>query len=220
MAISDSFNQGDHDAAVHEAIAAVDANPDEPAPYATLATLLTSLGDYDQATELLVKSLGRFPDDEELQYSFGVLAFAQGDAQSAINRLTPLAASKSQLGTDAQYMLGLSYQALGQAPKALAFALTAHDRQPDKVDAALLSANLLLSLGAFSEAEAMLRPFVADNNAQVLFNYGLALNAQDKDGTQYLDQAKALDPKTYNQQFDQLKDISRFLNWRGENDHG
>ena len=220
MAISDSFNAGDHDTAIHEAIENIDAHPDEPAPYATLATLLTGVGAYAEATELLVKALGRFPDDAELQYSFGVLAFAQSDAQTAIARLSPLTSLDSQIGTDAQYMLGLSYQSLGQLPKALAFAMTAHDRQPDKVDAALLTANLLLSLGAFSEAETMLQPFIDSDNAQVLFTYALALDAQDKDGADFLARAKTLDPKTYNQQFDQLKDISRFLNWRGEQDHG
>lgn len=56
-------------------------------------------------------------------------------------------------------MLALSYQQAGQVQKALAFALTAHEAAPEKVDAALLSAELLLGLGAFKEAAKLLAPF-------------------------------------------------------------
>ena len=213
------FNQGDHDAAIQAAVKRIDEKPTDPKRYAVLATMLIGIHAYDEASQLIVKALGLFPNDAELTYDAGLLAFSQGNSTLATKYFGQLAtAKKGTLKQDAQYMLALSYQQAGQVQKALAFALTAHDAAPEKVDAALLSAELLLGLGAFADAAKLLAPFLQIKNARVLFTYGMALTGQDEDGSQYLDQAKKLDPKGYDQQAGQVRDIAGFLKAQGDRD--
>lgn len=213
----DQFNHGDHDAAIQAAVKRIDDKPTDPKRYAVLATMLIGIHAYDEASQLIVKALGLFPNDHELTYDAGLLAFSQGNTTLAIKYFRQLAtANKGSLKQDAQYMLALSYQQAGQAQKALAFALTAHDAAPEKVDAALLTAELLLGLGAFKDAAQMLAPFLKINNARVLFTYGMALAGQGEDGSEFLDAAKRLDPKHYDQQAGQVRDIAGFLKAQGD----
>lgn len=217
--LTDQFNQGDHDAAIQAAVKRIDEKPTDPKRYSVLATMLIGIHAYDEASQLIVKALGLFPNDTELTYDAGLLAFSQGNSTLAIKYFSQLAnVKKGNLKQDAQYMLALSYQQAGQVQKALAFALTAHEAAPEKVDAALLSAELLLGLGAFKDAAKLLKPFLQIKNARVLFTYGMALTGQNLDGSQYLDEAKRLDPKGYDQQAGQVRDIAGFLKAQGESD--
>ncbi|KMO58806.1 TPR repeats containing protein, partial [Lacticaseibacillus rhamnosus] len=95
--------------------------------------------------------------------------------------------------------------------KALAFALTAHELAPKQTDAALLAADLLLGEQAFDAAAEILKPLLEARQPQVLFTYGMALSAAGKDGSAYLDAAKQLDPKGYDQKAGTVADINRFL---------
>lgn len=215
----DQFNKGDHDAAIQAAVRQIDEKPTDPKRYAVLATMLIGIHAFDEASQLIVKALGLFPGDDELTYDAGLLAFSQGNTTLASRYFQQLAtAQKGSLKQDAQYMLALSYQQGGQVQKALAFALTAHEAAPEKVDAALLAAELLLGLGAFKDAADLLKPFLQINNAQVLFTYGMALAGQGQDGSEYLDAAKRLDPQGYAQKAGRVRDIAGFLKVQGEGD--
>ncbi|MCI1986030.1 MAG: tetratricopeptide repeat protein [Lactobacillus sp.] len=212
------FNDGKHDEAIHRAVQAIDEHPKDPKRYATLATMLIAIKAYDEATQLLQQALGLFPDDKELVYNFGLLQFAQGNWTLAVQYFNQLAKQQSALGTDAQYMIALSYQHAEQPQKALAFALTAYEANPARLDASLLCAELLLGLGAFQEAAERLAPQLRTKNAQVLFTYGMALLGMGQDGQQYLDEAKRLDPDGYDQKANQVRDIAGFLKQQGVSD--
>lgn len=209
--ITRDYNKGDKDAAIQAAVQEIDAHPHDPKRYATLATMLIGVADYDQATQLLVQALGLFPNDPELLYAFGLVAYAQANPRLAVNYFAQVGTGHKQLSTDAQYMLALSYRGLNQPQKALAFALTAHEADPTKADAALLTAQLLLATGAFQAAATLLAPLLPQKNAQVLFTYGTAVTSAGGDGSQWLDAAKAADPANYAQQAGQLRDIAGFL---------
>lgn len=214
-----AYNEGNQDEAIQAAVKAVDANPTDPRPYATLATMLIGINAETEATQLLTQALGLFPDDPELLYSFGLLGYHQGDLNTAIGAFSQLVGPTNPLKVDASYMLGLCYQQLKQPQQAVAFALTAHEAEPKRVDAALLVAELLMSLEAFKQAAAILEPLLAQRDAQVLFTYGLALSGAGEDGQTYLDQAKAIDPSGYNQKAQQVRDIAGFIKAQGEH-HG
>ncbi|KRK74398.1 tetratricopeptide repeat protein [Lacticaseibacillus nasuensis] len=205
------FNAGDHNAAIQAAVKEIDAHPKDPKRYATLATMLIAINDYDQATQLLVQALGLFPNDPELLYSFGLVAYAQDNAPLAIKYFAQLTGTAGALAADADYMLALCYQRQHNNQKALAFALTAKDADPTRVDAALLCAQLLLALGSFAQSAAMLEPFLAAKDARVLFQYGLAKSGAGADGSPWLAEAKRLDPKHYDQQANSVRDIAGFL---------
>lgn len=198
--IIDTFNQGDKEKAVQMAVRAIDAHQDEVAPYALLVTMLINMRAYDQAEALVMKALGLFHDDPELRYNWGLLAYQQGEYRDALMRLQPLTgvSTRIDLRGDANYMVALSYKALGDTLRALPYALTAHECRPDAKDAALLCANLLLGMGVADQAKAILTPLVASDDAQVLLTYGMALSALDDDrAATYLDQAQAADPEAY-----------------------
>ncbi|WP_461213540.1 tetratricopeptide repeat protein [Lacticaseibacillus sp. GG6-2] len=205
------FNQGDHDGAIHAAVAAIDENPKDSKRYATLATMLIAISAYDEATQLLMQAIGLFPEDHELVYSFGLLQFRQENWQLAIQYFQQLTTLKDQLGQDATYMIALCYQRAEKPQKALAFALTAHEAAPHRQDAALLTAELLLGMGVFKEAAKMLEPQLRTKNAQVFFTYGMALTGAGEDGSKYLDQAKRLDPDSYDKKANQVRDIAGYL---------
>ncbi|MDE3282274.1 tetratricopeptide repeat protein [Lacticaseibacillus parahuelsenbergensis] len=205
-----AFNQGKHEEAIHAAVKAIDAAPKDPKRYAMLATMLISLKALDQAGELLAKARNLFPTDIELQYTAGLFAYAQADYPAAAAWFAKCRKDK-HLKNDATYMLALSYQQAGQTKKALAFALTAHELAPKQTDAALLAADLLLAAQAFDAAADILKPLLDAKQPQILFTYGMALSAAGKDGSRYLDEAKQLDPKGYDQKASAVADINRFL---------
>lgn len=205
-----AFNQGKHEEAIQAAVKAIDADPKNPKRYAVLTTMLISLKALDQAGELLAKARALFPDDLELQYTAGLFAYAQADFPAAAAWFTKCRQDDT-LKNDATYMLALSYQQAGQPKKALAFALTAHELAPKQTDAALLAADLLLGEQAFDAAAEILKPLLETRQPQVLFTYGMALSAAGKDGSAYLDAAKRLDPKGYDQKAGTVADINRFL---------
>lgn len=204
------FNQGKHEEAIQTAVKAIDAAPDDPKRYAMLATMLISIKALDQAGELLAKARQLFPEDLELQYTAGLFAYAQADFAAAVSWFAKVRTDQA-LKNDATYMLALSYQQAGQPTKALAFALTAHDLAPKQLDAALLAADLLMANDVFDAAARVLKPLLATEQSQVLFTYGMALSAAGKDGSHYLNKAKALDPKGYDQKANIVADINRFL---------
>ncbi|MFD1484268.1 tetratricopeptide repeat protein [Lacticaseibacillus baoqingensis] len=212
------FNHGKHDEAIHQAVKAIDDNPKDPKRYATLATMLIAIKAYDEATQLLMQAIGLFPNDAELVYNFGLLQFAQGNWQLAVQYFKQLVNQHNAMAADAQYMVALSYQQAQQPQKALAFALTAYDANPARLDASLLCAELLLGLGAFQEAAARLKPQLRTHNAQVLFTYGMALSGMGQDGSAYLDEAKRRDPAGYDQKAAQVRDIAGFLKQQGAAD--
>jgi len=204
------------DQLIHQLIEQIDTHPDQVGGYVDLITMLTSVGSLDQASELYLRAQERF-NDASLTYAGGLLDYAREQYQQGITTIMPLL-DDADYRADAAYMLGLMYQKLSQPQQALAFALIASDADADAEDAALLVANLLLTQGYFEQVTDRLEPLLKHDSAAVNFTYGLAMNAQEKDGRPYLEKAEQLDPETYAQQTAQLRDISRFLNVRGRDD--
>ncbi|WP_179395291.1 tetratricopeptide repeat protein [Lacticaseibacillus absianus] len=205
------FNRGEHDAAIQEAVRRIDAKPTDPKRYATLATMLIGIHAYDEAGQLLLRAQGLFPNEAELTYDAGLLGFAQENYALAARYFQQLIGGQNALAQDAQYMLALCEQQLGRPERAVAFALTAHEADPTRVDAALLAAELFLTTGAFTAAASMLTPFLKMGDAKVLFTYGMAQAGAGADGSHWLDAAQALDPDGYDQQASRVRDIAGFL---------
>lgn len=197
--IIDQFNQGDKEAAISAAVHYIDEHPHAVDAYRMLAAMLINMKAYDQADELIVKALGLFHDDPELRYNWGLSAFQQGSFKDALARLLPLTAKSitGSLRADAAYMVALAYQELGDNIRAIAFALTAHDLNPDAIDAAVLTANLLLGQGVNDQVKDLLAPLLKTKDARVLLAYGMAVSAMGEDGSQYLDAAQTADPESY-----------------------
>ncbi|WP_155285900.1 tetratricopeptide repeat protein [Lacticaseibacillus zhaodongensis] len=208
--IIDEFNNGDKQKAISAAVAEVDAHPHDYHPYAVLSAMLINMRDYDQAAELLDKALGLFHEQPELRYNWGLLAYQQGEYKDALARLLPITGpdTKKSLRGDANYMVALSYQGLEEPLRALAFAMTAHDLNPQAEDATILTANLLMASGAFAEAKRMLQPLVKHGSGQVLVAYGMVLGALGEDGSKYLDAAKDADPDAYKR----ARELLAFMN--------
>ncbi|WKF85401.1 tetratricopeptide repeat protein [Lacticaseibacillus pantheris] len=211
----EQFNHGEQEAGIQAAVRDIDAHPHDASRYSVLATMLITVRAYDQATTLITRALELFPDNPELRYSWGLLAYTQQDLQDALARLLPLtsgpATASGSLRADADYMVALCYNDLGQSARALAFAMTAHDLNPSARDAVVLMANILLALGEFKAAVDALEPYLDQNDAHIDFAYGMALTASGRDGSAYLDAAKQADPAAFANQSSQIHDIARFL---------
>ncbi|WP_127849649.1 tetratricopeptide repeat protein [Lacticaseibacillus hulanensis] len=214
--IIDQFNGGDKEAAISAAVHYIDEHPREVDAYRMLAAMLINMKAFDQADELIVKALGLFRDDPELRYNWGLSAYQQGSFKDALARLLPLTGKEitPSLRADAAYMVALSYQELGDDVRAVAFAMTAHDLFPEAIDAAVLTANLLLGQGVNEPVKPILAPLLKTGNAQVLLAYGMAVSATGEDGSQYLDEAKKADPDSYQR----ARELVHFLSEQEQHD--
>jgi tetratricopeptide (TPR) repeat protein len=165
-----------------------------------LAAMLINMKAFDQADELIVKALGLFRDDPELRYNWGLSAYQQGSFKDALARLLPLTGKEitPSLRADAAYMVALSYQELGD----------------EAIDAAVLTANLLLGQGVNEPVKPILAPLLKTGNAQVLLAYGMAVSATGEDGSQYLDEAKKADPESYQR----ARELVHFLSEQEQHD--
>lgn len=214
--IIDQFNHGDKEAAISSAVHYIDAHPDDVDAYRLLALMLINEQAFDQADELILKALGLFNDDPELRYAFGLSAYKQGDFQGALSRLLPLtdAQTPASLRADATYMVALAYKERGDDVRALAFAMTASELNPKALDAAVLTANLLLGQGLNAEVKTLLKPLINQNDAGVNLAYGMALAALGEDASAYLDAAKAQNPEAYAR----ARELASFLAHQGQQD--
>lgn len=210
-AILKQWADGHHTEAVQALVAYLKDHSDDIEAYVTLATFLITLQDLEQAESLLQKALTQFPDEPALLYALGTLYYQAESYQQAISIFMQLV--KASQSVDAQYMLAQSYHQLEQNPRALAFALTAQEKQPNQLDTNILVGNILISLGDFDQAQGYFKKAleIDAQNGEALFKFGLTQLVLEQPSAAYFEKAKQVAPAYFEKNKQQLIDIEGFM---------
>lgn len=202
---------GQHEEAVQQLVDYLERTPTDIEAYVTLATFLTTLKDYEQAEVLLQKALTQFPENDALKYALGTLYYQAEAYQQAETTFSQLV--KETQALDAQYMLAQTYHQLEQNARAMAFALTVQEKQPDQLDANILVGNILISLGDFDQAQIYFKNAhrIDAQNGEAVFKYGLTQLVLGRESQSYFERAKTLDPAYFEKNKQQLIDIEGFM---------
>ncbi|KRM23863.1 tetratricopeptide repeat protein [Latilactobacillus graminis] len=211
QAILKKWAAGEHEVAVKELVQYLQEQPDDIEAYVTLATFLTTLKDFEQAEVLLQKALTQFPKENALIYALGTLYYQAEAYQQAAPLFMQLVQDSQAI--DAQYMLAQTYHQLEQNSRALVFALTVQEQQPDQLDVNLLVGDILTSLGDFDQAQTYLKNALTidPRNGEVLFKYGLTQLVLGATSDIYFEQAKQYAPDYFQKNKQQLIDIEGFM---------
>ncbi|KRK35126.1 tetratricopeptide repeat protein [Loigolactobacillus bifermentans] len=205
------WQAGQQQEAVKALVNVIEQHPDQVDNYLELAAFLTTLQDFEQAQQLLQQVQQRFPDNQDIQYSLATTYYAAGRYDLAEPLFLKL--TDSRLKTDQNYMLGALYHQKQDDKRALAFALTAQQAAPQRLDATQLVGDIWLSLGQFKAAEQAYQQVLSQQPdvAAAYFNVGLALLGAGEDAAAYFKKADALDHDYFQQQQQRLADIERYL---------
>lgn len=203
--------KGDKQGAVKILVAAIKKAPSQLDNYLELAAYLNALHDVTQAEKLLRSALARFPHNQDIHYSLGTTYYAAASYSRALNEFKKITLPRLQ--NDKLYMLASTYYAQKDYGHALAFAVTAQQRQPKQVDVNLLAGDCFLAIGDFSHAETYYRQALdqAPASAPVNFKLGLTAMAQGKSNAAYFKQAKKQDAAYFAREKHKLTDIERYL---------
>ncbi|KRL58484.1 tetratricopeptide repeat protein [Latilactobacillus fuchuensis] len=210
-AILKQWSDGQHEEAVQALVDYLKKAPADIEAYVTLATFLTTLQDFEQAEVLLQKALTKFPDQPALSYALGTLYYQAESYQQSEAIFMELV--KNSQSVDAQYMLAQTYHQMEQNPRALVFALTAQEQQPQALDTNILVGNILISLGDFDQAQSYLKKALKIDvqNGEALFKYGLTQLVLDQPSATYFERAKKVAPDYFEKNKQQLMDIEGFM---------
>ena len=196
-------------------VAEINANPNNWQAYADLVAVLVVTENLIEAEDLALKSLGLFQaNDEALQnllYATGNVYYVAGDYQRAndfFGKITDLA-----ILHDATVMQAQGWYAQNQFQKALVYALTAVEQQPEDTGAQVLLGNIWLGLQHESKAaEAFDAAIHVDPmNFEANFGRGVVATAKGDQDNQWLATAQMIDLQRYQAQAQRLDEIVQLL---------
>lgn len=193
----------------------IDAQPDKVQNYYDLGTLLTRLKSYEQSEELFMKALGRFDHNKVatnlLEYGLGNLYYEVAKFDEALKWYQKITDTK--LKADAYLMMAQSWMQKKNYKRAIVYGLTAHDLRKQDPEVNQVLGDALLALGNFEQAKDFYDQILVRHpgRADTQFNRGLVAMVLGEAYTDYLSQAKQLDPDYYRQSEQRIADIEKVL---------
>lgn len=202
---------------IHILIGAIDKNPRDWRNYNDLAILLTKMGNYPEAEELLMKSFGQVEKNdnnghENLQYTLGTVYYSAGKYQKAwgiFNQLTD-----ADLKGEALIMLAQTMQQMGDFQHGLVYAITALEINPNDVALNNLIADMLLALGDFKQAQTYYQKVLNldAKNSIALFGSGLVALVLGQDSQDYFKTLKQSDIEYFTKNKQRVDDLIKMIN--------
>lgn len=203
--ISDLYNSGDVQQAIHLLVKKIDKNPQKVENYLQLSTYLIEQGSSDQAAKLLEEARHLVKKPQELDYNLAVCYYMQGDFDKSLALLEKIPNDDLSL-----YQKALVYLKLGQSQKALAYAMTI--KKMDNRTRELLG-DIWLSLGNLDEALKIYKQIKEkERNSKVNFLIGICLFGKDRDEAEkFFTLSKKQDKKYYEQAKNQYSAIMKMI---------
>lgn len=176
-----------------------------------LSGYLTAGGDLAQAEELLLKAKQLFPQAQEIDYNLAVIYFMAGKKEQSQQWLQNITDTK--LASDVYYLMAKQFLQKRQVAQALAYALTAYEKNPHLDDNCLLVGDIFLQLKRFANAQDYYqRALTLKQSAPAYFKLALAeMVCGDSKFSQHFQKAKQLDKSYFATHQQQLADIERYL---------
>lgn len=179
-----------------------------------LSANLVDVNDLEQAEELLARSLTLFPDNNDLLYNLGNVYYLADKFDRASEIFDKLI--KADYGFQAYYMKAKTLNEQGHANLAIAFALTAVEKEPGDVLSNELLADLLMTNGNFaSSIDYYQKAIEIKPMAKYYFNIAICRMNLGKDYQESLQRAKSLDAKYFVEHEKKLSDLQKFLKENG-----
>lgn len=179
-----------------------------------LSANLVDVNDLEQAEELLARSLTLFPNNGDLLYNLGNVYYLADKFDRAGKIFDKLIAAG--YGFQAYYMKAKTLNEQGKANLAIAFALTAVEKQPQDVLSNELLADLLMTNANFESAiDYYQKALKIKPSAKYFFNIAICLMNLERPYQTYLEKAKSLDEKYFVEHEKKLADLQKFLTENG-----
>lgn len=214
--------QNQEQAKIKTLVAKIEQQPEDWQAYADLVSMLSITGNYIQAEELGLKSLGLFAKNTEavayLNYAIGSNYYNAGSYEQAQKYFQQV--DLAPLKHDATMMQAQDWYAQKKYHQALAFAMTGTEQDATDTEAFILLGQIWLALGQFSDAKkAFDQAFVLDkNNFSANFGRGMLAMAEQVTDNHWLQQAKKIDTDEYQAQAQQLDDLLNVMTGGEAND--
>lgn len=200
---------------IHELVKKLDKDNHQLDVTLELSTELVSVGDVEQAEELLLRSLTIFPKNPQLIYNLGNVYYTAGKYDKADDIFDQLI--KKDFGFEAYFMKAKTLNEQGKTSIAIAFALTASEKNPQDVDSSELLADLLMANGNFDSAIGIYQKAIQIKpKAKYYFNIGICSMNLEKPYQEYLNKARQLDERYYLEHEKKLADLQKYLQENGE----
>lgn len=176
-----------------------------------LSGYLTSGGDLVQSEELLLRAKQIFPNSQEIDYNLAVIYFIAGKLEQSQQWLQNITDNK--LASDVYYLMSKQFLQKRQIERALAYALTAYEKNSHLDDNCLLLGDIFLQLKRFSNAQDYYkRALELKKTAPAYFKLALVeMVCGDTKFSQHFQKAKQLDKSYFSTHQQQLADIERYL---------
>lgn len=182
-----------------------------------LSANLVDVGDLEQAEELLTRSLTLFPNNQDLKYNLGNVYYTADKFDRASDIFDDLISSN--YGSVAYFMKAKTLDQQGKKSLAVAFALTAVEKDASDVAANELLADLLMANGNFNTAIGYYQKAIdLKPNAKFFFNIAICQMNLDQPYQEYLELAKQQDETYFNEHEQKLADLHKFLTKNGGSD--
>ncbi|WP_022791752.1 tetratricopeptide repeat protein [Weissella halotolerans] len=201
---------------IHRLVQAIESDADNWSAYVDLVSALTAAHSLPQAEELGLKALARFSDlpvaRDELQYALGNVYYQAGDFDRANHFFSTIEAKR--LKHDATLMQAQSWYGQRQYKRALAFALTAVQQDPNDVMAQDLLGDLWLSQNDLKRAKQAFEMALLQQVDDFRGNFGrglIALIEQGLDDNPWLKRAQLRNPERFVQEQEKVDDLLTVL---------
>lgn len=198
----------------------IDKNPDDYHNYYNLSVVLVELHDYDQAEELLLKSVKLFERDNNalntFNFGLGNLYYILSDYDKAIAFLLRVTDKKLQI--DSFQLLAQIYLQLKQYERAVDFANMVYKNRKKNPDILELLGDIYLSKGDFDRSICFYKKALCfKKTAKLYLNISLLYKLKDNiiDSKFYIKKAKELDINYVNKKINLINDLSKFINEKG-----
>lgn len=198
----------------------IDKNPDNYHNYYNLSVVLVELHDYDQAEELLLKSIKLFENNNNalntFNFGLGNLYYILSDYNRAIAFLLRVTDKKLQI--DSFQLLAQIYLQLKQYKRAISFANLVYEKKKNDPDILELLGDIYLSEGDFDKSIYFYKKALCfKKTAKLYLNMSLLYKLKNNidDSKVYIKKAKKLDISYVNRKINLINDLGEFLNNKG-----
>lgn len=212
------YKKGKKQAAVKLLAQKLQKDMSHEAWFLQLSSYLTAGGDLEQAEELLIKAKQLFPKSEEIDYNLAVIYFEANKMKLSQKYLKNI--KNPKLLSDVYYLMAQEELKKKQPAVALAYVLTAIDKDASISDNYLFAGDLFLQLNNFKKsAQYYQKALNLEKSAAGYFK--LALVEMVEGNKKYHDDflsSKTIDQDYFDKHQQQLKDIEKFIRSQQKDD--
>lgn len=217
------WDKGEFNEAIQLLVEEINENTENSDSYYNLATMFILGKKYDDAKVIVETAIEKYPDDPIFVYAFGNLYYEIEDYSLSVTYFNQVIQfNETPLKKDAMVMIGQNYLALNQPKKALAYFLSAYEK--DKLDMTLimLIGNTLMQTGSFKEAKQYFELSIeqAPQNDEAWFKRGVVGMVLEEDASvfqPYFKKSKELNISRYEERIKQLTAIENIV--KNQQDH-